>query len=88
MADALDIRALRTSTWAVSWTRAPGSPPPTSSSPRAKPPSSRSSVSTSTGGGPRATTEDFVTAIRQTRPTLTKEMIEAFERDTEAFARY
>lgn len=36
----------------------------------------------------RAVTEDFLTAVRETRPTLTKEMIEAFEHDTGTYARY
>ncbi len=35
----------------------------------------------------RATTDDFLWAIRQTRSTLTKEMIETFEQDLEFFAR-
>jgi len=36
----------------------------------------------------RAGTDQFVAAIRQTRPTLTDEMISTFERDVEQFARY
>ncbi|MBW3663415.1 MAG: ATP-binding protein [Actinobacteria bacterium] len=36
----------------------------------------------------RAGTDEFVAAIRATRPTLTDEMIESFERDVETFARY
>lgn len=36
----------------------------------------------------RADTEDFLDAIRDTRSTLTAEVIEAFDRDTHAFARY
>lgn len=35
----------------------------------------------------RATTDDFLKAIQQTRPTLSKEMIETFEHDLELFAR-
>jgi len=35
----------------------------------------------------RATTEEFLAAIGETRPTLTREMIESFGRDTETFAR-
>lgn len=36
----------------------------------------------------RANTDQFVAAIRATRPTLTDEMIRAFEDDVERFARY
>jgi hypothetical protein len=36
----------------------------------------------------KATTDDFLDAIRQTRPTPSKEMIEVFEGDVERFARY
>lgn len=36
----------------------------------------------------RAVTEDFLTALQETRPTLTEEMIEAFEHDTGTYARY
>lgn len=36
----------------------------------------------------RAGTEDFLDAIRETRPTLTEEMVEAFLDDTDRFARY
>ena len=39
------------------------------------------------GGGTRATTGDFLAAIRQTRPTLAREMVDDFERDRERFAR-
>ncbi|HVF31905.1 MAG TPA: ATP-binding protein [Acidimicrobiales bacterium] len=35
----------------------------------------------------RATTEEFVVAISQTRPTLTREMIETFAGETKTFAR-
>jgi transitional endoplasmic reticulum ATPase len=38
--------------------------------------------------GPRATTDDFLLAIRQTRPSLAREMVDEFERDREQFARY
>lgn len=38
--------------------------------------------------GRRARTDEFLSAIRETRPTLTGEMIETFERDAEQFARY
>jgi AAA+ superfamily predicted ATPase len=38
--------------------------------------------------GPRATTDDFLIAIRQTRPTLAREMIVAFEEEQQRFARY
>jgi len=37
--------------------------------------------------GMRATTEDFLAAIAQTRPTLAREMVEAFEEDRQRFAR-
>jgi MoxR-like ATPase len=37
--------------------------------------------------GTRATTEDFLAAIAQTRPTLAREMLEAFEEDRRNFAR-
>jgi len=36
----------------------------------------------------RATTEDFLAAISQSRPSLTEEVVEAFEADTERFSRY
>jgi SpoVK/Ycf46/Vps4 family AAA+-type ATPase len=35
----------------------------------------------------RATTEEFLAAIAETRQTLTQEMIETFVHDTETFAR-
>jgi transitional endoplasmic reticulum ATPase len=37
--------------------------------------------------GTRATTEDFLGAIAQTRPTLAREMVDAFEDDRRRFAR-
>jgi transitional endoplasmic reticulum ATPase len=37
--------------------------------------------------GTRATTEDLLAAIAQTRPTLAREMVEAFEEDRRRFAR-
>lgn len=40
------------------------------------------------GSGAKAATDDFLDAIRQTRPTLSREMIEVFEGDVERFARY
>jgi transitional endoplasmic reticulum ATPase len=40
------------------------------------------------GSGAKASTDDFLDAIRRTRPTLSKEMIEVFEGDVERFARY
>jgi transitional endoplasmic reticulum ATPase len=36
----------------------------------------------------RATEEDFLTAIRSTRPSLTREILKGFEQDVEQFARY
>jgi SpoVK/Ycf46/Vps4 family AAA+-type ATPase len=36
----------------------------------------------------RATEEDFLTAIRSTRPSLTREILQGFEQDVERFARY
>jgi transitional endoplasmic reticulum ATPase len=36
----------------------------------------------------RATTDDFLAAIRATRPTLSTEIVGGFRRDTERFARY
>ena len=39
------------------------------------------------GGGTRATTQDFLEAIAETRPTLTPAMLEAFEADTARFSR-
>ena len=38
--------------------------------------------------GPRATTEDFLVAIRQTRPTLAREIVDGFEQDRAQYARY
>src|SRR4051794_9059555 len=38
--------------------------------------------------GPRATTDDFLVAIRQTRPTLAREIVDGFEADKTQFARY
>jgi AAA+ superfamily predicted ATPase len=38
--------------------------------------------------GTRATTEDFLAAIRQTRPTLEREIVDGFEEDRARFARY
>jgi SpoVK/Ycf46/Vps4 family AAA+-type ATPase len=40
------------------------------------------------GATHRATEDDFLTAIRSTRPTLTQEILRAFEQDVENFARY
>ena len=37
--------------------------------------------------GPRATTDDFLAAIAETRTTLTPEMVKAFAADTERFSR-
>ena len=39
------------------------------------------------GSGSRATTDDFLAAIAETRPTLTPEMVEAFASDTARFSR-
>jgi transitional endoplasmic reticulum ATPase len=39
------------------------------------------------GRGSRATTDDFLAAIAETRPTLTPAMLEAFESDTAQFSR-
>ena len=39
------------------------------------------------GSGSRATTDDFLRAIAETRPTLTPAMVEAFESDTARFSR-
>ena len=39
-------------------------------------------------GNHRATTDDFLAAISQTRPTLSRELIDHFEEDTDRFARY
>jgi len=38
--------------------------------------------------GPRATTDDFLVAIRQTRPTLAREIVDGFAADRTQFARY
>ena len=39
--------------------------------------------------GPRATTDDFLTAIRQTRPSLARDIIDGFRGETrKKFARY
>ncbi len=40
------------------------------------------------GDGKQAVTEDFLQAIRETRPTLSADVVEAFKTDTERFARY
>lgn len=40
------------------------------------------------GADRRATTDEFLAAIRETRPTLSEGMIEQFQRDVEEFARY
>lgn len=40
------------------------------------------------GRGARATTQDFMTAIGESRPSLDDEMVASFEADTERFARY
>lgn len=40
------------------------------------------------GPGKRALFEDFLEAIRKTRPTLSADLVEAFRADTERFARY
>ena len=39
------------------------------------------------GVGQRATTEDFLAAIRSAKPTLTQEMIDEFRVETERFKR-
>ena len=39
------------------------------------------------GGADRATTEDYLTAIREVRPTLTADMLAEFTSDKEQFAR-
>ncbi len=39
-------------------------------------------------GGQRATTDDFLAAIEATRPSLTQEMVDAFEQDREEYTRY
>ena len=38
--------------------------------------------------GPRAKTDDFLIAIRQTRPSLARDIIDGFEGDQKKFARY
>jgi transitional endoplasmic reticulum ATPase len=38
--------------------------------------------------GHRATTDDFVTAIQLTRPTLSRELVDGFAEETKRFARY
>ena len=40
------------------------------------------------GATHRATEEDFLASIRSTRPSLTQEILRAFEQDVERFARY
>ncbi len=40
------------------------------------------------GPGKRAVMEDFLGAIKETRPTLSAELVEEFNADTESFARY
>jgi transitional endoplasmic reticulum ATPase len=40
------------------------------------------------GSRERATSEDFLAAIRETKPTLSEDVIAAFERDVERFSRY
>ncbi|MDQ3771268.1 MAG: ATP-binding protein, partial [Actinomycetota bacterium] len=40
------------------------------------------------GAGKRALFEEFLEAIRETRPTLSAELVDAFNVDTERFARY
>ena len=40
------------------------------------------------GSRERAITEDFLAAIRETKPTLSEEVIASFERDVERFSRY
>ena len=40
------------------------------------------------GSRERATTEDFLAAIRETKPTLSEEVIASFEKDVERFSRY
>ena len=59
-----------------------------SSSPPARPRSAPSSASTSSARVRRATTDDFLVAIRQTRPTLAREIVDGFEADKTQFARY
>ena len=40
------------------------------------------------GATHRATEDDFLSSIRSTRPSLTQEILRAFEQDVERFARY
>jgi hypothetical protein len=40
------------------------------------------------GPGKRALMDDFLSAIAETRPTLSKDLVEEFDTDTERFARY
>lgn len=40
------------------------------------------------GPGKRAVMEDFLAAIKGTRPTLSAELVQEFDRDTRSFARY
>ena len=40
------------------------------------------------GATHRATEDDFLSSIRSTRPSLTQEILRAFEQDVEKFARY
>ena len=40
------------------------------------------------GGGDRATTEDFVAAVREVRPSITNAMARDFDEDIERFARF
>jgi transitional endoplasmic reticulum ATPase len=40
------------------------------------------------GSRERATAEDFLAAIRETKPTLSEEVIASFEKDVERFSRY
>ena len=62
---------------------------PTSSSRPARRRSSRSSASTSSSSSTAArSTDDFLDAIRQTRSTLTSQMVRDFDADTKSFSRY
>jgi SpoVK/Ycf46/Vps4 family AAA+-type ATPase len=40
------------------------------------------------GATHRATEQDFLTAIRSTRPSLTEKVLRSFEQDVDQFARY
>lgn len=40
------------------------------------------------GSASRASTDDFLSAVKETRPSLSAEVIESFEDDTRLFARY